>query len=150
MRKADSSDFIAAVSRSAPACMAVSQHMIGLAVKVGAVTVTYLHEDPSSSYALLSWAAPPGTPSPPVHVHYRTEEGFYVVSGTYRFLVGDETVECAAGGHVLVRPGVPHTFWNAGEQDALALMILSPPDFAPYFRELSNGLANATDEDAAL
>ena len=124
--------------------------MIGLAVKVGAVTVTYLHEDPSSSYALLSWAAPPGTPSPPVHVHHRTEEGFYVVSGTYRFLVGDETVECAAGGHVLVRPGVPHTLWNAGEQDALALMILSPPDFAPYFRELSNGLANATDEDAAL
>ncbi len=118
-------------------------------VSVGPVTVTYVHENPASGYALLEWAAPPGTSSPPVHVHHRTEEGFYVVSGTYRFFVGDETVEREAGGHVLVPAGVPHTFWNAGGVTAVALLILTPPDFAPYFRELSQGLVEAkTDEDA--
>src|SRR5215472_6748165 len=106
MRNAASSDFIALVSRSAPACMRVSEHMAGDVVSVGAVTVTYVHDDPGSGYALLSWSAPPGTPGPPVHVHHHTEEGFYVVSGTYRFQLGEETVTRGAGEHVLVRPGV--------------------------------------------
>jgi mannose-6-phosphate isomerase-like protein (cupin superfamily) len=130
--------------------MAVSEHMTPTAVSVGAVTVTYLLEDPASAYAILSWDAPPGTPSPPVHLHHLTEEGFYVVRGTYRFLLGEEIVECGPGRHVHVRPGVSHTFWNAGDVAALALIILTPPAFAAYFRELSAGLLNSTDEDAPM
>jgi len=119
-------------------------------VSVGPVTVTYLHHEPDSGYALLSWEAPPRTPSPPIHVHHRTEEGFYVVSGTYTFLVGGEKIERGPGGHVLVRPGVPHTFWNAGDEPAVALIILTPPAFAGYFRELSSRLANADSEADAV
>ncbi len=114
------------------------------------MTVTYLHDEPDSGYALLSWDAPARTPSPPVHVHHRTEEGFYVVGGTYRFLVGEETIERGRGGHVLVRPGVPHTFWNAGDEPAVALIILTPSAFAGYFRELSSRLANADSEADAV
>src|SRR5438034_1009136 len=82
-------------------------------VSVGPVTVTYVHEDPAGGYALLEWEAPPGAASPPVHVHHRTDEGFYVLSGAFRFLVDGKTVDGPAGSHVLVRGGVPHTFWNA-------------------------------------
>lgn len=118
-------------------------------VNVGPVKVTYVHEDPASGYALLVWEAPPGAASPPVHVHHHTEEGFYVVSGTYRFLVGEATVERGAGGHVLVPAGLPHTFWNPGDVPAVALIILTPPDFAPYFRELSRQFVDVrTDEDS--
>ena len=118
-------------------------------VNVGPVKVRYVHEDPASRYALLEWDSPPGVASPPVHVHHRTEEGFYVVSGTYRFLVGDDAVLRGTGGHVVVHAGVPHTFWNAGDGPAVALLILTPPDFAAYFRELARDLVNAkTDEDA--
>ncbi len=124
--------------------------MPAVAVSVGPVTVTYLHDEPDSGYALLSWEAPPHTPSPPVHVHHRTEEGFYVVSGTYKFLVGDETIERGRGGHVLVRPGVRHTFWNARDEPAVALIILTPSAFAGYFRELSSRLANADSEADAV
>ncbi len=120
------------------------------AVSVGQVTVTYVHDEPGSGYALLAWEAPPGEPSPPVHVHHRTDEGFYVVSGTYRFLVGEVTIERGPGGHVLVRPGVPHTLWNAGDVPAVSLIILTPPDFAGYFRELSIGLATSMSDDAAM
>jgi len=119
--------------------------MPAAAVSVGPVKVTYVHEDPASGYALLEWEAPPGAASPPVHVHHRTEEGFYVVSGTYRFLVGDEETDAPPGGHVLVHPGRPHTFWNAGELPARCLIILTPPDFAPYFRDLAEGLAAEED-----
>ncbi len=45
-------------------------------VSVGPVTVTYMHDDPASGYALLEWEAPPGAASPPVHIHHRTYEGF--------------------------------------------------------------------------
>jgi mannose-6-phosphate isomerase-like protein (cupin superfamily) len=124
--------------------------MAGDVVSVGAVTVKYVHDDPGSGYALLSWSAPPGTPGPPVHVHHHTEEGFYVVSGTYRFLIGDETVERGAGEHVLVRPEVAHTLWNAGDVLAVTLIVLTPGGFAAYFRELSAALANATGDDAAV
>ena len=118
-------------------------------VSVGPVTVTYLQEGSAGRYALLAWDAPPGAASPPVHVHHRTDEGFYVLSGAFRFLVDSETIEGPAGSHVLVRPGIPHTFWNAGDVPARCLIILTPPEFAPYFRELSRALAHAkTDEDA--
>ncbi len=118
-------------------------------VSVGPVTVTYLHEDPAGGYALLEWEAPPGAASPPVHVHQRTDEGFYVLSGVYRFLVDGKSIDGSPGSHVLVRAGTPHTFWNAGDVPARSLIILTPPEFAQYFRELSIGLADAkTDEDA--
>ena len=100
-------------------------------VSVGPVTVTYVHEDPAGSYALLEWLAPPGAASPPLHVHHRTDEGFYVLSGEYRFLVDGETIDGSAGAHVLVRSGSAHTFWNAGDVPARCLIILTPPDFAP-------------------
>jgi len=118
-------------------------------VSVGPVTVTYVHEDPAGGYALLEWEAPPGAASPPVHVHHRTDEGFYVLSGSYRFLVDGKTIDGSPGSHVLVRAGKPHTFWNAGHVPARCLIILTPPQFAQYFRELSIGLADAkTDEDS--
>jgi uncharacterized cupin superfamily protein len=123
--------------------------MPAAAVSVGPVKVSYVHEYPASGYALLEWEVPPGAASPPVHVHHRTEEGFYVLSGTYRFLVDGKQVDGGPGAHVLVRAGQPHTFWNAGDVAARCLIILTPPDFAPYFRELSAALANAkSDEDA--
>lgn len=118
-------------------------------VSVGQVSVTYVHEDLAGRYALLEWEAPPGVASPPLHIHHRTDEGFYVLSGAYRFLIEGETIDAPTGSHVLVHPGLPHTFWNAGDVPARCLIILTPPEFAPYFRELAIGLADAkTDEDS--
>jgi mannose-6-phosphate isomerase-like protein (cupin superfamily) len=123
--------------------------MPAAAVSVGPVSVTYRHDDPAGAYALLEWESPPGASSPPVHVHHRTDEGFYVLSGKYRFLVGDDIVDGPPGAYVLVSAGRPHTFWNAGDVNARCLIIVTPPDFAPYFRELSVGLEGVTtDEDA--
>jgi mannose-6-phosphate isomerase-like protein (cupin superfamily) len=122
--------------------------MAGDVVAVGDVRVTYVHDDPASAYALLAWDAPPAAPPPPLHVHHHTEEGFYIASGRYRFLIGGETIECGAGDHVRVAPGVPHTFWNCGDERAVALIIVTPPAFAAYFRELSRGLASANGDEA--
>jgi mannose-6-phosphate isomerase-like protein (cupin superfamily) len=119
-------------------------------IDLGDVTITYVHSDPSSSYSLLEWNAPPGTRSPPVHIHYRTDEGFYVLNGTYAFLRDGERIEAGAGEHVLVTKGQPHTFWNAGPEAASCLIVLTPAGFEGYFRELAERLATAESEEEAF
>lgn len=54
----------------------------------------------------------PRTEGPPQHRHGRHDEGFYVVSGTARFTVGDRAYDAGPGTLVMVPPGAPHTFAN--------------------------------------
>jgi mannose-6-phosphate isomerase-like protein (cupin superfamily) len=117
---------------------------------LGEVTVRYVHADASSPYSLLEWSAPPGTPSPPVHIHHRTDEGFYVTAGSYEFELDGERIMASAGAHVLVPKGHAHTFWNAGSEVAVCVIVLAPPGFEAYFRELSAGLVNVRSDDEAI
>ena len=73
-----------------------------------------------------------------------------MLSGTYRFLVDGEEIEGPPGAHVLVRAGRAHTFWNAGDVAARCLIILTPSDFAPYFRELSAALEGVESDEEAI
>ena len=119
-------------------------------VRLGPVTIGYVHAETGGSYSLLEWIAPAAAASPPVHIHRKTDEGFYVVNGTYVFLLDGDRIGAAAGEHVLVAKGHPHTFWNAGEETASCLIVLSPSGFEAYFRELADGLATVDSEDAAM
>jgi mannose-6-phosphate isomerase-like protein (cupin superfamily) len=113
-------------------------------------TVTFIPMRGASSYSLVEWDARVGAVSPPVHVHHKTDESFYVMSGTFVFLLdGVETLE-TPGAHVVVPMGHGHTFWNAGGKPAKCLVIISPPGFEKYFRELAALLATADSEDAAI
>jgi mannose-6-phosphate isomerase-like protein (cupin superfamily) len=119
-------------------------------VALGPVTIRYVHAAPGATYSLLQWSAPAGAAAPPVHLHHHTDEGFYVMAGTWRFLVDGDEVSAGPGEHVLVRRGLLHTFWNAGDEDGSCLIILSPAGFEAYFRELAEKLAVSTSQDAAL
>jgi mannose-6-phosphate isomerase-like protein (cupin superfamily) len=117
---------------------------------LGDVKITYLYADSGSDYSLLKWETPPGVASPPVHIHHRTDEGFYVLAGTFGFLVKDTRIEVGAHSHVPVPKGQAHTFWNAGSELATCLIIITPPGFEGYFAELSAGLAAVGSEEAAM
>jgi mannose-6-phosphate isomerase-like protein (cupin superfamily) len=119
-------------------------------VWLGAVAVRYVQAGAAAPYALVEWIAPAGAQSPPLHVHHRTDEGFYVLAGTFAFLVDGEQIEARAGMHVLVPSGHPHTFWNAGAETARCLLVLSPAGFEQYFSELADGLAATDSDDAAI
>ncbi len=115
-------------------------------VELIGVTVTFVAMPPGAPYSLIEWDARVGSPSPPLHVHHRTDEGFYVMSGTFGFLVDGEKSSASTGTHVLAPKGRPHTFWNAGRTPARCLIVLSPPGFEAYFRELGPLLAAAGSE----
>lgn len=84
----------------------------------------------------------PHTPGPPQHRHARHDEGFYIISGSVRFTVGDKDHDATAGTFVMVPPGAPHTFANVTDQPAVMLSILTPDLYMQYFRDLAEMLAD--------
>ncbi|WP_328946785.1 cupin domain-containing protein [Streptomyces sp. NBC_00250] len=80
----------------------------------------------------------PHTQGPPQHRHARHDEGFYILSGTVRFTVGDEDHEATAGTLVMVPPGTPHTFANPTDQPAVMLSTFTPDLYVQYFRDLQD------------
>ncbi|MET9173427.1 MULTISPECIES: cupin domain-containing protein [Streptomyces] len=83
----------------------------------------------------------PHTEGPPQHRHARHDEGFYVLSGTVRFTVGDEDYDAVTGTLVMVPPGTPHTFANLTDQPAVMLSTFTPDLYVQYFRDLQEVLA---------
>jgi quercetin dioxygenase-like cupin family protein len=83
----------------------------------------------------------PHTQGPPQHRHGLHDEGFYVLSGTIRFTVGDEDHDATTGTLVMVPPGTPHTFANPTDQPAVMLSTFTPDLYVQYFRDLQEMLA---------
>jgi len=78
----------------------------------------------------------PHTEGPPQHRYGRHDEGFYVVSGTARFTVGEQAYDAGPGTLVMVPPGAPHTFANPGDEPAVLLNTFTPDLYLQYFRDL--------------
>ncbi|MEU9452269.1 cupin domain-containing protein [Streptomyces sp. NPDC048277] len=83
----------------------------------------------------------PHTPGPPQHRHARHDEGFYVISGSVRFTVGEESYDVMAGTLVMVPPGAPHTFANVTGEPAVMLSTFTPDLYVQYFRDLRDMFA---------
>ena len=78
----------------------------------------------------------PHTDGPPQHRHARHDEGFYVVSGTAVFTVGEDQHRATAGTLVMVPPGAPHTFANPGDEPLVMVNTFTPDLYVQYFRDL--------------
>jgi quercetin dioxygenase-like cupin family protein len=87
----------------------------------------------------------PHTDGPPQHRHAEHDEGFYVVSGTARFTVGQTTYEAVAGTFVMIPPGAPHTFANPGDQATVLLNTFTPDLYVQYFRDLRDMIAGGRE-----
>jgi quercetin dioxygenase-like cupin family protein len=83
----------------------------------------------------------PRTPGPPQHRHAEHDEGFYVISGTVRFTVGETDYDASAGTLVMVPPGAAHTFANLSDEPAVMLSTFTPDLYVQYFRDLQDMIA---------
>lgn len=110
---------------------------------------TVLHSERGGGYSVLEWRTPPQAPSPPLHVHHHTDEGFYVLEGRLCLMVEDDQSVYRPGTFALVRHRQRHTWWNSGEQTAVFLTLISPPGLKNYFAELAAGLARTASRDEA-
>ena len=73
-----------------------------------------------------------------------------MLEGRFGVQLGDEVLE-AGPGDLLFKPrGIAHAFWNAGEEPARLLELISPAGFEQYFRELAPLLAAPERDEAAI
>lgn len=93
----------------------------------------------------------PHSPGPAQHRHARHDEGFYVVSGTAVFTVGETDHVAPAGTLVMVPPGAPHTFANPGDEPLVMINTFTPDLYVQYFRDLRSAMTGGelTPEAAA-
>jgi mannose-6-phosphate isomerase-like protein (cupin superfamily) len=83
----------------------------------------------------------------PVHLHTREDEFSFVLEGRWGFQLGSTVVYGEPGDLVYKPRGVWHTFWNATDEPARLLEIISPAGFEQMFVEAA-GLARAAPNDA--
>ena len=102
------------------------------------------------AFSLVEHPLPPRALGAPVHTHQNEDEYTYVLEGRVGLQLGDEVIEAAPGDLVFKPRGVPHAFWNAGDEPARMLEIISPAGFEDYFRELAPLLAAPERDEAAM
>jgi mannose-6-phosphate isomerase-like protein (cupin superfamily) len=79
---------------------------------------------------LAEWRDPGGGTEPPtyiapLHTHRRDDEAWYVLEGTLRFRLGEQTVQADAGGAVIAPRGTSHTYWNPSAEPARYLLVMT-------------------------
>ena len=72
----------------------------------------------------------------PLHRHAREDEYSFVLEGSVGALLGDAVVTGKPGDLIFKPRNQWHTFWNAGDEPARILEIISPAGFENFFREL--------------
>jgi quercetin dioxygenase-like cupin family protein len=86
------------------------------------------------AFSIVEHPLDPGRLIPP-HIHYNEDELSYVVSGEVGVRIGDRDYVAGPGSYVFKPRGIPHTFWNAGDEPVRLLELISPAGFERYFEE---------------
>ena len=97
-------------------------------------------KETDGKYALIDATVPPGG-GPPLHVHSREEEGFYVLEGAITFRVQEDDGNVKAtvatpGMSVHLAPGSKHAFRNESDAPARMLILLAPAGLEEMFLEV--------------
>ena len=105
---------------------------------LGAMGVRFMinGEDSGGGFSLVEHPLPPRSLGAPLHRHSREDEYSYVIEGKLGALLGDDVVFGEVGDLIFKPRGQWHSFWNAGDEPARILEIISPAGFEKYFEEI--------------
>ena len=98
-----------------------------------------LVEHPMSAHALAA----------PLHRHTREDEYSYIIEGRVGAMLGDEVVFGVPVDLIFKPRNQWHTFWNAGDEPARLLEMISPAGFEQFFAELVE-LGGVTQADPGI
>lgn len=93
--------------------------------------------DAEGRFGLVEHPIAPRGLAAPMHLHTREDEYSFVLEGRWGFQLGDDIVYGEPGDLVFKPRDVWHSFWNASDEPARLLEIISPSGFEHYFVELS-------------
>jgi mannose-6-phosphate isomerase-like protein (cupin superfamily) len=72
---------------------------------------------------------------PPLHIHHREDEAWYVLDGQMTFYIGEQVLEARTGSFVFAPRGTPHTF-TVDVEPTRVLVFASPAGFEQFALEL--------------
>ncbi len=101
-------------------------------------------------FSLVEHPLPPRALGAPPHTHRNEDEYSFVLEGRVCMRIGDDTIEAGPGELVFKPRGIPHAFWNAGDEPARLLELISPAGFENYFRELAPLLGEPEQNATAI
>jgi quercetin dioxygenase-like cupin family protein len=106
--------------------------------------------DSAGGFSLVEHPLKPRALAAPLHRHSREDEFSYILRGRVGALLGDEVVFGGPGDLICKPRGQWHTFWNAGDDEASLLEIISPAGFEKYFDELIRLFPNGRPEPETI
>lgn len=83
--------------------------------------------DTGGQMTIVEVTEPPAAEAP-LHVHYREDEGFWILEGDVTFGVGETTIEAHAGDYVFGPREIPHRY-TVGSAGCRMLFIMTPGGF---------------------
>ena len=104
----------------------------------------YLERTGSEILGARLWRLPPKSANT-LHRHPLMEEFYFVLEGTGRIRIGDETVTVPKYGGVLVGPEMVRQVFNDGDTEVLWLIIGAPEREMPAGQELDMKLVYPSD-----
>ena len=116
----------------------------GRAGLLGSMGVRFMlaGDETGGGFSLVEHPIPPRALAAPLHRHSREDEYSFVLEGRLGALLGDEVVYGQPGDLIFKPRGQWHTFWNAGDEPARILEMISPAGFERYSSRWSTSSNN--------
>jgi len=88
-------------------------------------------------FTLLQHLFEPNALAAPMHLHHDEDEYTYVLTGRIGAVLGGEEIFGDPGDLIFKPRGQWHTFWNASDEPAVVLEILSPGGLEELFKSFA-------------
>jgi quercetin dioxygenase-like cupin family protein len=113
-------------------------------------TITLLSSagDTNGVLGAIEVASPRGA-APPLHVHHREDEAFYVLEGEYSVFVGDDVIAGTPGTWVWGPRDVPHGY-QVHSPRGRHLSFTMPAGFEAFFEEVADLATPSSDPRNAM
>jgi len=96
------------------------------------MTVKITGDETGGTLALMDGVIEPGHGNTP-HIHSKEDEAFYVASGAFEFINGDQKIKAEAGDFLYIPKGTRHGFRNIGADPARLLIFYLPAGPEAFF-----------------
>ncbi|MEI9971390.1 MAG: cupin domain-containing protein [Ignavibacteriota bacterium] len=93
-------------------------------------------KDTGGNFAIGILTAEPMS-GPPLHMHTREDEWFYILKGEMTFQVGEEQFTAKAGTSVFAPRNIPHTWQNLTTNTVEAIGMVTPARFEGFLMEMA-------------
>jgi mannose-6-phosphate isomerase-like protein (cupin superfamily) len=122
----------------------------GKSVFLGTIGVRHIVDKVQAEgrFSVLEHPMSPRALASALHRHRDEDEYSFIIEGRVGAVLGDEVIYGGPGDFIFKPRGQWHTFWNAGDEPARILEIVSPAGFEQFFDELSDfgGVAKIPSE----